>query len=101
MVRTGPRGALVRSTARSKDGSKYTGVAAYDVLPRSTCVLPRFSPAMTCAFVATRPGPTTKPDPSCSLVQAVPRIFTVENTAGSASALVCALVGGATLGLDG
>src|SRR5579863_9235769 len=101
MVRTGPSGALVRRTARSNDGSKNTGVAVYAVPPTSTCVLPGPSPATTCALVATSPGPTTKPDPSCSLVHAVPRILTVEKTAGSASVLVCAVVGGATFGVEG
>ena len=101
MVRTGPSGALVRSTARSKDGSKYTGVAPYAVPPTSTWVLPGPSPAITCAFVATSPGATTKPDPSCSLVHAVPRTFTVEKTAGLARARVCAVVGGATFGVEG
>src|SRR5580693_10236684 len=101
MVRTGPSGALVRSTARSKDGSKYTGVAPYAVPPTRTCVLPEPSPAMTWALVATSPGPTTKPDPSCSLLHAVPRILTVEKTAGSASAFVSALVGVETEGVEG
>ena len=48
-------------------------------------MFPLLSPATTWALVATSPGPTTKPDPSCSLLHAVPRILTVENTAGSPS----------------
>ena len=51
--------------------------------------------------MATRPGPTTKPEPSCSLLQAVPRILTVEKTAGSASFLVWASVGVETAGDEG
>ena len=76
-------------------------VALYAVLPSSTCVLPLLSPATTCALVATRPGPTTKPDPSCSLLHAVPRTLTVEKTAGSASAFVSASVGVETDGVEG
>ena len=101
MVRAGPSGALVRRTARSNSGSKKTGVALYAVLPIKTWVLPAPSPATTCALVATRPLPTTKPEPSCSLLQAMPRILTVEKTAGSARLLVWALVGVETSGDDG
>ena len=69
--------------------------------PSTTCVFPLLSPATTWALVATNPGPTTKPDPSCSLLHAVPRILTVEKTAGSASALVSASVGVETAGVEG
>jgi len=92
---------LVRSTARSKSGSKSTVVASYALSPINTCVLPLPSPATTWALVATKPGPTTKPEPSCSLLHAVPRILTVEKTAGSASALVSASVGVETAGVEG
>ena len=69
--------------------------------PIITWVLPWDSPATTCAFVATSPWPTTNPEPSCSLSQAVPRILTVENTAGSASDRVSASVGVTTEGVEG
>ncbi len=64
-------------------------------------MLPVLSPATTWALVATRPGPTTKPDPSCSLLHAVPRILTVEKMAGSASALRLGVVGVETIGVEG
>ena len=64
-------------------------------------MLPLLSPATTWALVATNPGPTTKPEPSCSLLHAVPRILTIEKTAGSASALVSASVGVETAGVEG
>src|SRR6516225_5591839 len=67
----------------------------------TTWVLPAGSPATTCAFVATSPGPTTKPEPSCSFVHAVPRTLTVEKTAGSASARVAEVEGVTTDGVDG
>src|ERR1700677_612056 len=101
MVSAGPSGASVRSTARSKSGSNSTGVALYPLFPINTCVLPLPSPATTWALVATNPGPTTKPDPSCSLLHAVPRTLTVEKPAGSASAFVWALVGVETDGVEG
>src|SRR5690348_14344777 len=101
MASTGPSGAFVRSTARSKDGSKYTVVASYALFPTTTWVLPLPSPATTWALVATNPWPTTNPDPSCSLLHAVPSTFTVEKIAGSASARVAALDGGVTVLGDG
>ena len=100
-MRAGPRGASVRRTAKSKSGSNSTGVALYALFPSNTWVLPLLSPAMTWALVATNPGPTTKPEPSCSLLHAVPRILTVEKTAGSANVLVSASVGVETAGVDG
>ena len=64
-------------------------------------MLPLLSPATTWALVATSPGPTTKPEPSCSLLHAVPRILTVEKTAGSASAWVSASWASTTDGVEG
>ena len=95
----GPSGAPVRSTARSNSGSNSTTVAGPLVPLAETSV--DGSPATTWALVATRPGPTTKPEPSWRYPQAWPSTLTVEAAAGRAMARARGPVGWPTGPADG